>query len=113
MNSVLKYNHMTESTSVTGTYINKSWAIYKKDDIVFLQLNELKDFPAGAFSMSGVVPQGYRPRNTLNYSFVTRQASPKAIGMGIDANGTLSFYNYGPAVTGLMTVTTILTWSTL
>lgn len=101
------------STTVTGTYTN-TWPIYKNGKNVFLQIgNILKDIPYGTTTMSGLIPQGYRPRFTVSDTLVTRGAVDNCFAIAINSSGDVTIYNYtSVAFTNDRPVNRSLSWIT-
>lgn len=105
-----------EESNITGNYIpSTGWNIKRIGTTVFLFLTSLTSAPAGAFDTGGaVIPESMRPNPFANKTIQPRSstASPP-IGVSVNSDGSISFYNYGSARTGTTGIHDTLSWPTI
>lgn len=111
MSEVTEY----EETIIHGNYIpSGGWIIKRTGSTVFLFLTSITSAPAGAFGIDAVIPESMRPSPFANKTIQPRTGSARPpIAVGCNANGSISFYNYGTAITGTANINETISWTVL
>ena len=107
---LLKLIPIKEDTTLSGGYINGSWQIRRYGNVVQLRLVDIKAYPTGSFSLGVTIPQEYRPLYSTTFVIIPRASSYRCLGLSVETNGNLSFYNYTSAVSSVSALNQTLTW---
>ena len=68
---------------------------FKRGNVGFLRIRDPKGLASGASTTVATLPVGYRPELNINHYLPVRGSSYSAgIGVLIDSNGSIAFYNY-------------------
>lgn len=105
-----------ETATITGEYIaTDGWQIKKTGTTVFLFITGLTSAPAGAFnSGASVIPTSMRPNPYANKTIQPRTGTARPpIAIGCNKDGTISFYNFGSAITSSVQINETVSWTVI
>ena len=109
--STLNSNLATSLSGGNGV-IYGSWPLYKRGNIVFLQVDAIASAPAGNTSLGIIIPSGYRPAANINFTLIRRAniSSSIILALTISQTGEAAIYNYGSAISSATPFGGLFSW---
>ena len=105
-------SNLAISLSGGNGVIYSSWPLYKRGNIVFLQVDAIASAPAGNTSLGVIIPSGYRPAANINFTLIRRAniSSSIILALTISQTGEAAIYNYGSAISSATPFGGLFSW---
>ena len=100
----------SKEDNLTGGYTRGAWKLYRRGNIVFLQVITFAPMPKGSFDLGVTIPEKYRPLRNCDYNLSRRGSTAAPVAMSVRPDGSVICYNYGAATTADVPYAQLIAW---